>query len=84
MSIFWRQGAQNHSDCFEMGAPPSFRPRIAPLRDAARAVMATAQVWKQRMRQRQELSMLSEYQLRDFLWNESDAKDEARKPFWKA
>jgi uncharacterized protein YjiS (DUF1127 family) len=40
--------------------------------------------WRQRVRERNEVMMLSDRDLRDIRWNRYEAQVEARKPFWQA
>lgn len=39
--------------------------------------------WRARMRQRRELLMLNDVELRELLITEADVDREARKPFWE-
>ncbi len=57
-------------------------PGRSGLRSALRTVVATVRAWRRRARQRKELRMLTDYELRDFLFSRSDAAAEASKPFW--
>jgi uncharacterized protein YjiS (DUF1127 family) len=57
----------------ECERPPSYWRR-------ARAVV---NVWRQRLRSRQELVMLDDRALRDVGLTRYDALQEARKPFWR-
>lgn len=40
--------------------------------------------WRQRVRVRNELMMLSDRDLRDLRWTRSEVDGEAGKPFWRA
>jgi uncharacterized protein YjiS (DUF1127 family) len=40
--------------------------------------------WRQRIRERNEVMMLSDRDLRDIRWTRYEAQVEARKPFWQA
>ena len=52
--------------------------------DGLRRLAATIELWRQRHRQRHQLSLLDDWQLDDIGINRSEALREARKPFWKA
>jgi uncharacterized protein YjiS (DUF1127 family) len=54
-----------------------------PLAAACRSVLATVALWAQRVRERRELTRLSDYELRDFGASRSTAIGEASKPFWR-
>jgi uncharacterized protein YjiS (DUF1127 family) len=45
--------------------------------------LATIRVWRRRMRQRRELLMLNDIELRDLSLCEADVNREARNPFWE-
>jgi uncharacterized protein YjiS (DUF1127 family) len=45
---------------------------------------ATLRVWQRRMRERQELALLGERELRDMRVSSSDVWHEIRQPFWRA
>ena len=54
-----------------------------PLRNACAAVIAVFRTWYIRARQRRELMVLSQPELRDMRLSEIDVDAEARKPFWQ-
>jgi uncharacterized protein YjiS (DUF1127 family) len=41
------------------------------------------QVWRERIRTRRHLSMMSDYQLKDIGISRADAYGEVQKPFWR-
>ncbi|HEY8000083.1 MAG TPA: DUF1127 domain-containing protein [Pseudolabrys sp.] len=53
------------------------------LRNAWNAVIAAFQAWRIRARQRRELMMLSQPELRDVCLSKADVDSEADKPFWR-
>jgi len=53
-------------------------------RREAKFMLSTLKVWRTRMRQRRELSGLSNSALKDIGISRMDANLEAMKPFWKA
>jgi uncharacterized protein YjiS (DUF1127 family) len=65
-------------------ARPSARTgRAAPWRPASR-LWAVVRLWRERIRERDVLSRLSEIELRDLRFSQSDIVHEIRKPFWRA
>jgi uncharacterized protein YjiS (DUF1127 family) len=53
-------------------------------RSRARSFIALLGTWRQRSRDRQDLAMMTERELRDLGIKRHDALYEVRKPFWRA
>jgi uncharacterized protein YjiS (DUF1127 family) len=51
---------------------------------AAESTITAIRAWQRRLRQRRELLMLSDIELRDLSLSEADVNREAQKPFWEA
>lgn len=72
--------------CSEATAPAPFRAGaiMSALSTAVLRTACTLQVWRDRARQRQALSTLSDRMLSDIGVSRASANFEARKPFWQA
>jgi len=57
------------------------RPRTAP--SLLARIIATLRVWRRRVRERQRLAELTEYELHDFGASSGDRFQELAKPFWR-
>ena len=57
---------------------------LAIVVQACTAALDVVLVWQERARERQQLSMLDSWMLKDIGLSRADAEREARKPFWRA
>jgi uncharacterized protein YjiS (DUF1127 family) len=57
--------------------------RVRSVGRIVQSTLAAMRVWQHRMRQRRELLMLNDIELRDLSLSESDVNREGRKQFWE-
>jgi uncharacterized protein YjiS (DUF1127 family) len=57
--------------------------RVRSVGRIVQSTLAAMRGWQHRMRQRRELLMLNEIELRELSLSEADVNREARKPFWE-
>jgi uncharacterized protein YjiS (DUF1127 family) len=63
--------------------PVSRRIRFRAFGQMVQSTQAALRAWQRSMRQRHELLMLNDVELRDLSLSEADVNREARKPFWE-
>ena len=57
--------------------------RVRSVRRIVQSTLAAMRVWQHRMRQRRELLMLNDIELRDLSLSEADVNREGRRQFWE-
>jgi len=63
--------------------PVSHAIRAGSVGRIVKSTLAAIRAWQRGMRQRRELLMLNNIELRELSLSEADVNREARKPFWK-
>jgi len=65
-------------------SPPSGTLRFRPFSGLGQRLLSVVWAWRASLRQRSELLMLNEIEVRELLLTEADVNREANKPFWKS
>ena len=60
------------------------REMLRRLSGAGQRAIGAVRIWRARVRQRSELLMLNDVELRELSLTEADANHEANKPFWES
>ena len=63
--------------------PASRAIRVLSFGRIIQSTVAATRAWQRRMRQRRELLILNDIELRELSLSEADVNREARKPFWE-
>jgi uncharacterized protein YjiS (DUF1127 family) len=73
---------QSLTNCQALSLPP--RVATPPRRGLFARLAATLRLWHRQARDRQELALLGERELRDMRVSSVDVWNETRQPFWRA